>query len=55
MIGVKIGPLDHMSCLTNVGLGRFSCLDVYWIQTDKKSDEQNIYIENSGIGGRLLD
>ena len=38
-----------MSCNIEFGLNRFCRFDVYWIQTDKHTDKESIYIESTQV------
>jgi len=38
-------PRNHVSRLKNVGLDRFSRFNGHWIQTNKQTDKQSIYLE----------
>ena len=37
-------PWGHFRCHTKFGPDRFSCLNVYWIQRNRQTDKQSIYI-----------
>ena len=38
-------PRNHESRLKNVGLYRFSRFNGHWIQTNRQTDKQSIYLE----------
>ena len=42
------GLWGHVNSITKFGFDRFSCLDIYWIQTDtanRQADKQSIYLD----------
>ena len=42
------GLWGHFNSITKFGFDRFSCLDIYWIQTDtanRQADKQSIYLD----------
>ena len=38
-------PRNHESRLKNVGFDRFSRFNGHWIQTNRQTDKQSIYLE----------